>query len=147
MPMQHILSDGARSVLRFDEGEEVITGIIKFCNESQIKAGSFIAVGACQQVILSYYDLERKVYEDHDIKKEMEIVCMHGNIGTVNGSVIIHAHGSFSDRQLEVKGGHIKKLIISATGEIILTRYAGDIQRILDEKTGLRLMMPTHGGA
>ncbi|MBI4253329.1 DNA-binding protein [Candidatus Uhrbacteria bacterium] len=145
--MKRILSDGERSVLRFDEGEEVITGVIKFCNEAQIKAGSFIAVGACQQVILSYYDLERKVYEDHDIKKEMEIVCVHGNIGTVNGSVIIHAHGSFSDRQLEVKGGHIKKLIISATAEVILTKLSGEIQRLLDEKTGLRLMTPSQEGA
>ncbi|MBI4239367.1 DNA-binding protein [Candidatus Uhrbacteria bacterium] len=140
--MQLILQDGNITVLRFDSGEEVLAGIIKYCKDNTISAGYFSVIGIAKAVLLSYYNVDEKKYEDHDHQKNMEIVHVSGNIAITEQGITPHAHGSFSDSQLNVWAGHVKRLVVSATAEVILTKLSGTIHREFDEATGLRLMKP-----
>lgn len=141
--MQVIINEGTTVVLRFDTGEEVLAGIMKYCKEQNISGGYFNMIGMAKEVVLSYYNVDEKKYEDHEHKKNMEIVHVSGNIALTEQGVAPHAHGSFSDSQLNVWAGHVKRLVVSATAEVTLTKFQGTIQREFDEVTGLRLMKPS----
>jgi predicted DNA-binding protein with PD1-like motif len=138
--MKVILEDGALLLLRFDKGENVLERLSDFFHEEQLTAALFTAIGAAAEVTLSYYDLTAKKYIDHELSEDLEIVSVTGNIGRMNHKPIIHAHGVFADRELRSFGGHIKKIIVSATCEVTLTLLEGEIVRSHDETTGLNLM-------
>lgn len=127
-------------LLRFDRGEEVFALLKNFCNEQKITAASFQAFGAVEEVTISYYDLATKTYLDQTFHEDLEIVSVLGNISVRQDAIVVHAHGSFSDRAMQVRGGHIKKMIISATCELTLQKFEGKIERKYDEGTGLNLM-------
>ena len=138
--MKIILQNKNVLLLRFDLDEDIISGLAYFCSQQQITAGSFSVIGAAKEVIISYYNLETKKYQDKTIAKDIEIVGVLGNIATMDGKTMVHAHGSFSDETFVLQAGHIKKLVISATGEVILHVFDGVIERAYDERTGLNLM-------
>jgi predicted DNA-binding protein with PD1-like motif len=138
--MKVILQDTSKFVLRFDKGEDVIKGLIAFCDKQTITAGHFTGLGACASVTLAYYDLITKKYLDKTFPNDMEIVSLSGNVGTLKKETVIHAHGVFSDLDYNPYGGHVKELIVSATCEIHLTVLKGIMERGFDKETGLNLL-------
>lgn len=50
----------------------------------------------------------------------------------------IHAHIALCDRDFQAGGGHLKEAVVSATCEIILTRFQETIRRRVDPGTGLK---------
>lgn len=138
--MKCILRSSDHVVLRFDLGEEVLTSLQAWCETEKIAAGNFSAIGAASIIELSWYDTDEKRYADKTIEGKWEIVGITGFVAQKDGHTHIHAHGSFSDEQMNLQGGHIKKLIVGATCELALTILEGTIPRSFDERTGLFLM-------
>lgn len=139
--MKTIIQSQNHYLLRFDCGEEVLSSLKNFCSENGIAAGSFQAIGAVGEVTISYYELDTKVYHDQNLLEDLEIVSVLGNISILGDAVVVHAHGSFSNAAMQLKGGHIKKMVVSATCELTLVKFEGKIERKFDEKTGLNLMI------
>lgn len=138
--MKIILQDKNQYTLRFDKGEDVIVGLKNFCVEKGVHAAGFSGIGACQDIILSFYNLPEKRYEDRESKENLEIVNFTGNVAKLNNEIMIHAHGSFANKNSQIAGGHVRKLVVSATCEVFLTVFDGVIERGYDEGTGLNLM-------
>lgn len=138
--MQLITKHDSFHLIRFDKGEEVIETLKQYCGDNRIQAGSFQALGAAGNILLSYYNLATKEYEDRKIQEDVEIVSMLGNIAVLKDTIIVHTHGVFSKQDFSTIGGHIKSLTVSATCEISLTTIPGKISRAYDETTGLNLL-------
>ncbi len=138
--MKVILENETQLVVRCDRGENALEEIVAIAHQKRIEAGYFYAIGAVQELTLSYYNLASKNYEDHEIIEDLEIISILGTIATLNGEVALHAHGSFGDRNLTVRAGHIKKLVVSATCEVVITKLQGKIERGFSDETGLNLM-------
>ena len=138
--MKIIAKENNVYLLRFGKGEEVIAGLTNFCAMNNISAGFFTGIGAAKEVILSWYDLEKKEYKDNEIKENLEITGLIGNIAKMQGKIIVHCHGSFSNSEMTVKAGHVKKLVASATGEVIFQSLGGRVEREYDDETGLNLL-------
>lgn len=138
--MKVVASDPLTTLLRIDPGEEVLDAIRTYCEEQEISTASLSAIGAAKRVTISWYDLTRKVYEDKELEGQWEIVSLSGNVALKNERPFVHAHGAFSDRSMSVQGGHVKKLIVGATCEVVLTVIEGTAIRTADEETGLFLL-------
>ena len=138
--MKIILEEKDKYIIRFDKGEELISGLIEFCQAKKIKAGFFIALGATSQVVLSYYHLDKKEYQEKKIDEDLEIVSLSGNVAEMEGKIIIHSHGIFADSQMRTYGGHLNKLVVSGTGEVLLDVFQGKIERQYSQEIGLNLM-------
>jgi uncharacterized protein len=138
--MKVILQDSTTHVLRFDNGDDVIAALATYCTENSITAGHFSAIGSAGEAVLAYYNLPNKQFEDHTIQEEVEIVSLTGNVATMDGKTIIHAHGVLSRQDLSTIAGHFKKLTISATAEVVLTKLNATFTRHHDEQTGLNLL-------
>ncbi len=139
--MKVLFTDTTFSVLRFDTGEDVLGLFATYCQENSLTAGSFSGLGAAGELILAYYHLETKQYEDHTYNEDVEIVTLTGNIARMEGKLVIHCHGVFGRPDMSTIGGHVKKLIVSATCELTLSHFPGNLTRAYHEKTGLNLLV------
>ena len=54
--------------------------------------------------------------------------------------MLIHMHGTFSDKEYRVYGGHINKMVVSGALELRMEVFQGSIEKAYDEETGLNLM-------
>jgi len=138
--MDIILKDKNSYVLRFNRGEEVVEGISDFCHQEAIDAAYFSMIGATQSVTLAYYNLDEKKYEDRELNERLEIAGATGNVSVFDGKTVVHAHGSFSDKELKVFGGHIKKILVSVTCEVVLKALTGTLNRSYDPEMGMNLL-------
>lgn len=144
--MKLIFKDDRRYVLRFDKNDEVIEGLIQFAEQEKITAAAFWGIGAAEEVVLACYDLDAKAYYDRRFDERLEIISLTGNIARMRKSgsdserVVIHAHGSFSNKEMQLVAGHVKRLVVSATCEIVLMAMNGKLEREFSEEIGLNLL-------
>lgn len=140
--MELVLTDDEKMVLRFDPGEEVFSGLIKFAKETGIDAAFVSGIGSARELELSFYDAEKKEYQKTVFSEPMEILNITGNIGLWDTEITAHLHGSFGLSNYQVIGGHIHRLVVSTTAEIMIDTMGGEISRMYDEDTGLNLLTP-----
>ncbi|OGZ33891.1 MAG: hypothetical protein A2Y98_03435 [Candidatus Portnoybacteria bacterium RBG_19FT_COMBO_36_7] len=138
--MKLILKEGKKYVLRCERGEEVIEELKKFCQAKHIGTAFFSAIGAASEVELAHYDVDKKRYSNKIIRQKIEIDSLAGNIALLDGKLIVHAHGVFSDFSMQAQAGHVNRLIVAATCEIFLEFQKVKIFRQPDKETGLNLM-------
>jgi len=145
--MKLILQDKNKYVLKANVGEEVMEELKAFCQGQGIEAASFFAIGAAKEIKIGWYDIQAKEYTWKEVQEKLEIVSLLGNVAVMGdppaseaGDTLVHAHGSFSDKNMQLIGGHVAKLVVGAACEIFLTKYEGKIEKAYDEETGLNLM-------
>lgn len=138
--MRVITRDGQNFLLRFDRGEEVVAGLQAWCQAEHFAGGTFNGIGACGELTLSYYHPYDKEYRDEIIEEDLEICGLQGNVARLEGGVAVHVHGTFADDKLRVRGGHIKRLVVSVTCEISFRQLPDEIVRMHDSSTGLNLL-------
>lgn len=125
---------------RISKGEDLAEAIKKRAQEGEIKAGMFIAIGSLKEAVLGYY--EKGQYKSIQLDGPLEIASCTGNIAVdERGNVVIHAHLVVSNENGEAFGGHLMKdSFVAATAELIIIEAIGvKLQRVLDEKTQLKL--------
>ena len=123
-------------IIRIQRGEDIIAEITKFCDENNIRSGSFSGIGACDKAELGSYSVETKEYSKKTFDGEHEITSLYGIISDTK----IHTHTTIADEDFNVYGGHVNLMIVSATCEIHLFAGEEPISRKLDDETGLELM-------
>lgn len=138
--MKIIQTDGHTMLLRFDRGDEVVSFLEKIAEEHNIGAGYFQAIGACGELTISFYDLETQAYLDQTYTEDLEILSLLGNIAMFQHKPLVHAHGTFGRRDYSTIGGHVKRMVVSATCEMNLTTLSRPIERSHDADTGLNLI-------
>jgi len=138
--MKTVLKQAHSYIARFDRGEDFVDELIKFCDENNITCAFFVGLGGCSRLILASYNLNTKKYEDHEIVQDLEIANITGNVASLDGKTVIHAHGTFGDKNLQTLSGHVRKMIISGTLEIKLDIFESKMEREQDPNTGLNLL-------
>ena len=138
--MEIITHNDQTYLLRFDRGEDVITGLKQLCQDNNITAAHLTALGAAEMVELAFYDLDKKEYDTWVVDEVTEIASMVGNVALADGETVIHAHGVFATRE-RVQAGHVMQLTAAGTCEVTLTTLPGPITRELNEATGLKLLV------
>lgn len=134
--------EGNSHVIILERGEDVISALLKYCTEHDIKAGVFTGIGAVNNIEIGYYDFEKREYYFRSEKGDFEVASMNGNIALFQGKPFIHAHAVLSrcDKTLECIGAHIKKASVAVTLEIFLTEIDAPLTRVHDDFIGLKLL-------
>jgi predicted DNA-binding protein with PD1-like motif len=138
--MQIILETENKSIVRVDKAEDCVE-VLKSLASEKNKSFTFSIIGACSLVDLAYYDLANRKYVNKVFDQDhIEIVSVAGNVAFVGETPLPHLHGVFSDESFQTFGGHINKLVISATGELVIDWLPEKINREYNEETGLKLL-------
>lgn len=127
-------------VLRFDRGEDVLVELTRFCSREGIQAAAFTALGAAQEVELAWYNVDEKRYHTKKLAEKLEIGSLVGNVSLHEGELFIHTHGVFTNAAMQAFGGHVNRLVVAATCELVLQKLAGEIVRTYDAGVGLPLL-------
>ena len=127
-------------VIRIDRGEEVMSVLTDFCQREGIKLGQVSAIGAADRVTICVYDVVEKQYFKQTFNEPMEVTALMGTVSSKDGQVHLHLHVTLADANLNARGGHLFKLVISGTCELFLRTLPGQVGRQLDEETGLNVL-------
>ncbi len=134
--------DGQNYLVRLEKGECLVENLTKFVAEKDIRGAWLNAIGGASWVELGFYQLENtQEYEWHRLEQSLEITGLQGNVAWHDGAPFLHIHGTFSDDQMLVFGGHVKELEVSGTCEVFIQVWAKDkLQRSRNEEVGLKLL-------
>ena len=130
---------GNTIVARIDRGEEVLEQVKAIAQAEQIKLASVQALGAVGEFTVGVFHTAEKQYHANSFAGDFEIVSLTGTINTMDGAFYTHLHMSAGNEKGEVFGGHLKRAVVSATCEMIVTPLEGEIDRRYDPDTGLNL--------
>lgn len=135
--------DGYNYIVRLERGERLTEALAQFFanSDTQVQGASVSGVGAAERLTLGFYDLDAKEYIWRDFDPLYEITNLQGAIAAdEQGDLAFHLHGTFSDRNYQVIGGHVKDFVVGGTCELFIHVTYQPLKRKHDDQTGLNLL-------
>ena len=126
--------------LIFDTGEEPMSALTRFAEEHNIAAARFTAIGAFSDVVVAYFDWEKKDYLRIPVREQVEVLALVGDVALAEGKPKIHAHVVLGKRDGTAHGGHLLEARVRPTLEVILTESPSYLARRHDPASGLALI-------
>jgi predicted DNA-binding protein with PD1-like motif len=134
-------ANGRTFALVFDREDEVADGLLRFAREHELRAASFTALGALQDVVLGYWDRAIKDYRRIPIREQVEVLSLVGNVALgPDGSPRVHAHIVVGKSDGSAHGGHLLEGHVFPTLEVVIEESPATLQRRTDPDTGLALL-------
>jgi uncharacterized protein len=127
--------------LVFETGDEVIEGLQQFAKETQATAADFTGLGALSDVVVGYFDWEKKDYQKIPVAEQVEVVSLTGNFALgENDKPALHAHIVVAMSDGHTRGGHLLKAHVRPTLEVVVTESPTHLRRKHDPESGLALI-------
>ena len=127
--------------LVFDTGDEVNETLLAFAREHRVDSAHFTGIGALTDVVLGYFEWDRKEYKRIPVHEQVEVVSLVGNIArSPEGGPALHAHIVVGRSDGMAMGGHLLGGHVRPTLEVALTESPAYLQRAIDPETGLALL-------
>lgn len=127
--------------LIFDKGDEPVSLIAAFAREHKIGAARLSAIGAFSDVVLGYFDWEKKAYQRIPVHEQVEVLSLLGDIALgETGEPKLHAHIVLGKRDGTAHGGHLLEGRVRPTLEVLLVQSPAALQKVHDPETGLALI-------
>jgi predicted DNA-binding protein with PD1-like motif len=141
------LSDGPERsfALVLESGEEAMDCLKRFATEQRLDAAHFTAIGAFQDAVLGFYELERKAYRRNPVREQVEVVSLVGDVTggeKAGGPPTVHAHVVVGRSDGTALGGHLIEAHVRPTLEIVITETPAHLRRRKDPASGLALIEP-----
>ncbi len=130
----------SKYIIRIDKNEEIVASIEKVCIENKIQLGKITAIGAVNKVIIGLFKPEDRKYLSSELKGDFEITSLIGNITSKDNKPYLHIHINIADEKHRIFGGHLNLAMVSATCEVLVEEFAGNVERNFDEDIGLNLL-------
>ena len=124
----------------FETGDEVMAGLKKFAREQSLSASQFTAIGAFRDVLLGFFNVEKKSYTKIPINDQVEVLSLLGDVALEDVEPKIHAHVVLGKSDGSAHGGHLLQAHVRPTLEVILTESPRHLHRTMDAETGLALI-------
>ena len=131
---------GDTIVLCLVRGEDVLASIRAVCNAERVRLAEISALGAADYAEVGVYHLAEKRFLPRTLEGEMEICALTGSVTRRGTELYLHLHGSLADADGNVYGGHVNEIRVSAPAEIFIRLLPGEVNRRLEEESGIFLM-------
>lgn len=125
----------------FGSGDSVVDGLLGVAKEYRLRGSHFTAIGALQDVMLGYWDPERKDYRHIHVTEQVEVLSLVGNLAQgPDHQPKLHAHIVVGRSDGTAHGGHLLAARVRPTLEVVIAESPEHLQRRLDPDTGLMLL-------
>jgi predicted DNA-binding protein with PD1-like motif len=126
-----------------ESGEEVSACLQEFVTRERIFAAQITAIGAFSDVVLMYFDWEKKKYLPIPVHEQVEVASLIGDVAeSPSGEPALHIHLVVGKRDGSAMAGHLGKAHVRPTLEVILTESPVHLRKVKDPETGLALIRP-----
>ena len=127
--------------MRLDPGEEVVACLTQLVDRENVRLGSVSALGAANDVTIGIFNTSEKKYYSRRYQGEYEISALVGNVTRQEGKPYLHLHITIGNPVTgEVHAGHVSSCTISATLELFLQVWEGELGRKFSDTVGLNLL-------
>ncbi len=127
--------------IRLEKGEEVVESITNACSVLGIRTGVVFGIGALgEATLLASKSAERLEPGALELKEPLEIASASGNITLKEGKPYLHLHVSLGRGDHSALAGHLKRGVISLTGEFFILECGTPVSRKRDESLEMDLM-------
>ena len=120
-----------------EAGDEVVSSLQQFASDKQVTGAAVTAIGVVKDPKLGYFDIHTKTYTYKTLEGEFEVLGMSGNLGLKEGQPFLHVHIVLGDQHFNARGGHLFSAVVTATLEVMVNSFGGELVRLPDERTGL----------
>lgn len=124
--------------LRIDRGEEVVSSIVKACDELEIRGAVLSGIGLLSKAKLAVFNPDKEIYETFDVDTPMELASLSGNVSLKDRMPFAHIHVVLGNRERAV-AGHLVEGYVGGTCEVAIMEIEGELRRDL-ERGGLTLL-------
>jgi predicted DNA-binding protein with PD1-like motif len=124
-----------------ETGEEIVASLQKFAEHERIFAAQITAIGALSDVVLLYFDWEKKEYLRIPVREQVEVVSLLGDIAEVSQQKpALHIHMVVGKRDGTALAGHLGEAHVRPTLEAIITESPAHLRKARDPESGLALI-------
>src|SRR5690349_24440762 len=122
-------------------GEEVMDCLQKFAVKERIFAAQLSAIGAFSDVVLMYFDWEKKEYQSIPVSEQVEVASLLGDIAQApSGEPALHIHLVIGKRDGTAMAGHLRAAHVRPTLEVIVTESPAHLRKVKAAEDGLALI-------
>ena len=127
-------------VLRLDPGEEIVSSLTRLVADENIALASVSAIGAANDVTIGIFNTAEKKYYSQRYQGDYEISALVGSVTRKEGEPYLHLHITIGNPVTgQVHAGHLTSAVISATLELFLQVWDGQVGRKFSDQVGLNL--------
>ena len=124
-----------------DSGEEAKAALIDFARRENVKAASFVALGAFKRAIVAYFDWVQKKYKPIPVEEQVEVITLAGDIvRDEKDEPDLHAHTVLGLPDGSTRGGHLLEGHVRPTLEVTITETPGHLVRRKRPDLGIALI-------
>jgi uncharacterized protein len=143
--MQHKIlnkSAGQRTfAVVLETGEEAMDCLASLAKEQRISAAQMTGIGAFSEVVLKYFDWEKREYLNNAVHEQVEVASLMGDVALgPSGESSIHVHLVVGKRDGVALAGHLGSGVVRPTLEVILTESPAHLRKRRDPQSGLALI-------
>jgi uncharacterized protein len=121
-------------------GEEVMASLKQFVTQQKITAAQISAIGALSDVVLLYFDWNKKDYMKIPVREQVEVASLLGDVAEADGKPAIHLHIVVGKRDGQAMAGHLGEAHVRPTLEVIITESPAHLRKRYDPESGLALI-------
>jgi len=130
--------DGNAAFVRLDRGSDMLQGLNEAAAKLGVDAGTVQAIGAVTDLVIGYFDQDRKEYRTTSFPNSFEIGSGVGNVSMKEGKPFVHLHVVATGPDGAAVGGHLMEGSKVYVIEAYLRRLGGPAPvRVQDEDIGL----------
>jgi uncharacterized protein len=115
----------------------------EFAARERLSAAQITAIGALSDVVLAYFDWQKKQYQHIPVREQVEVASLIGDVALgPDGKPAVHVHLVVGRRDGTAMAGHLAEAHVRPTLEVILTESPTHLRKKHDPETGLALISP-----
>jgi predicted DNA-binding protein with PD1-like motif len=126
----------------FYKGDEVLSGLTDFAIQNKVEDAHFTGIGAVSGATVAWLDLSRKMYHPIEVKEQVEVLSLIGDVATFQGKPIVHMHAVMGRHDGSTVGGHVFELHVNPTIEVFMTVNTAPLKKRPDDPSGMKLIDP-----
>jgi predicted DNA-binding protein with PD1-like motif len=127
-------------VVVMDKGDDAAGQLGAFARDNDLTGAGLTAVGAARAATLGYFDPELMDYRSTEFSEQLEVLALVGDIAVKDGQPALHAHVVLGRKDSTTIGGHLQRLEVWPTLEVVVTETPAHLRKRVDPETGLALI-------
>ena len=137
-------SEGQRTyAVVLETGEEVMTSLQRFVAAERIGAAQLTAIGALSDLVLMYFDWDKKDYQKIPVREQVEVASLIGDVAEgPDGKPSLHIHLVVGKRDGSAMAGHLAEGRVRPTLGVVVTENPAHLRKVKDKESGLPLIRP-----
>ena len=134
--------DGLRTyAVVLQTSEEVMACLRQFVTGEHIFAAQITGIGAFSDVVLQYFDWDKKEYQGIPIREQVEVASLIGDVAEgLDGEPALHIHLVVGKRDGSAAAGHLARAHVRPTLEVIVNESPVHLRKKKDPQSGLALI-------